>query len=138
MLRDSGSKRARRAISVEVDQRWTVGHPTMLVEASCNGFGFAWVNEERILGELASGLLKPLPLRGGAERWVQLYLVLADPEFAGPGVRRLAQVIQERVATGCPQERLVREAATAAMSGRGGDVAPAKARAGGGKRGKPR
>ncbi len=138
MVRDSGSKRDRRAMSVEVDQRWTVGHPAMLVEALCNGFGFAWVNEERILGELASGLLKPLPLRGGAERWVQLYLVLADPEFAGPGVRRLAQVIQERVATGCPQERLVREAATAAMSVRGGDVAPAKARAGGGKRGKPR
>lgn len=122
-VRDSGSKRDRRAVLVEVEQRWTVSHPATQVEALCQGYGFAWVNEERILSELASGLLKPLPLRDGAERWIDLYLVLADPDFAGPGVRRLAEIIQERVSSGCPAEQAMR--AEAARMAAGGEAAQA-------------
>ena len=40
------------------------------------------------------GELKPLPLAGGGERILTMYLVLADPEGAGPGVRRLAEILR--------------------------------------------
>ena len=35
--------------------------------------------EERIRDELKSGALKPLPMREGGERFVELYLIFADP-----------------------------------------------------------
>lgn len=95
VVRDSGAKRDRKAVSVEVDQRWTVSTVASSIQAVSLGHGFAWLPGAQIADELASGLLKPLPLREGGERLVTLYLVLADPDFAGPGVRRLAQILRE-------------------------------------------
>lgn len=95
VVRDSGAKRDRKAVSVEVDQRWTVGTIASSIQAVSLGHGFAWLPSAQIADELASGLLKPLPLREGRERLVMLYLVLADPDFAGPGVRRLAQILRD-------------------------------------------
>jgi DNA-binding transcriptional LysR family regulator len=100
-VRDTGSQRDRRAVLVEVDQRWTVSHMATSIEALCAGFGFSWLPTERIRRELADGRLKPLPLREGKERWVDIYLIIADPDFAGPGVRRLAEIIRERVKAAC-------------------------------------
>jgi DNA-binding transcriptional LysR family regulator len=96
-VRDTGASRDRRAVTLEVEQRWTVSHMATSIEAISRGHGFAWVPEERIRGELQSGLLKPLTLRDGNERFVDLYLVLADPDLAGPGVRRLAEMLREGV-----------------------------------------
>jgi hypothetical protein len=62
------------------------------------GLGFAWFPEETVRGELEGGLLKPLPLREGGERWGNLYLVFADRDYAGPGALRLAQIIRKHVA----------------------------------------
>ena len=95
VVRDSGAKRDRKAVSVEVDQRWTVSTVASSIQAVSRGYGFAWLPSAQIDDELASGLLKPLPLREGGERVMMLYLVLADPDFAGPGVRRLAQILRE-------------------------------------------
>ena len=95
VVRDSGAKRDRKAVSVEVDQRWTVGTVASSIQAVGLGHGFAWLPSAQIADELASGVLKPLPLREGRERIMTLYLVLADPDFAGPGVRRLAQILRE-------------------------------------------
>lgn len=95
VVRDSGATRDRKALSVEVEQRWTVSHMASSVQAACMGLGFAWFSEERIRAELEDGRLKPLPMREGGERFVQLYMVLADPDFAGPGVRRLADIIRQ-------------------------------------------
>ena len=64
------------------------------------GHGFAWLPAGQIADELASGQLVPLPLREGRERVVTLYLVLADPDFAGPGVRRLAQMLRDAASAG--------------------------------------
>ncbi|HRF74772.1 MAG TPA: LysR family transcriptional regulator, partial [Accumulibacter sp.] len=94
VVRDSGATRDRRTLSVEVDQRWTVSHMASSIQAVRMGYGFAWLPREHIRDDLANGLLEPLPLREGRERTVALYLVLADPDFAGPGVRRLAELIQ--------------------------------------------
>src|SRR5690606_11408270 len=57
--------------------------------------------EERIRPELERGLLKPLPLGEGIERFTELYLVVPDAEFAGPGTLRLAAILRESVARAC-------------------------------------
>lgn len=100
-IRDTGTKRDRHAVPIDVDQRWTVGHLATAIEAVRRGHGFAWFPAEHIRDELAAGSLKPLPLREGRELFVELYLVLADPDFAGPGVRRLAEIIRESVKVEC-------------------------------------
>jgi DNA-binding transcriptional LysR family regulator len=97
VIRDSGPKRDQHAVSVEVDQRWTVSQVATSIQAVCMGYGFAWLPEEHISKELQTGILKPLPLREGYMREVPLYLILANPDFAGPGVRRLADILTESV-----------------------------------------
>lgn len=97
VVRDSGSNRDSRAMTVEVDQRWTVSQISTSIEAVSLGYGFAWLPEEHIREELQKGILKPLPLREGAMREVPLYLILASPDFAGPGIKRLAEIIRESV-----------------------------------------
>jgi len=74
-----------------------VSHTSTAIFAATMGFGYGWFPEERIRGELRRGALKPLPLREGAERVGQLYLVYADRDNAGPGTLRLAQIIHELV-----------------------------------------
>lgn len=97
VIRDSGAKRDQRAVTVEVDQRWTVSQVATSIQAVCMGYGFAWLPEEHISKELQTGILKPLPLKEGYTREVPLYLILANPDFAGPGVRRLADILTESV-----------------------------------------
>lgn len=90
LVRDSGIHRDSRAISVDVDRRWTFSQFDTSIRAAIQGHGFAWYPQARIQDALAQGLLKPLPLIEGGERYVTLYLVMTDSELAGPGVRALA------------------------------------------------
>ncbi len=90
LVRDSGIHRDSRAISVDVDRRWTFSQFDTSIRAAIQGHGFAWYPQARIQDALAQGLLKPLPLSEGGERYVTLYLVMTDSELAGPGVRALA------------------------------------------------
>jgi DNA-binding transcriptional LysR family regulator len=99
MIRDSGSQ--RRAGSWLGAEAWTVSHKATSIHAACMGLGFAWFPEETIRDELERGQLKPLPLREGAERWAELYLVFADRDYAGPGALRLAAIISEHVKREC-------------------------------------
>jgi DNA-binding transcriptional LysR family regulator len=101
VVRDTGSHRDARTGTVEVTQRWTVTHMATSIGAVCRGHGFAWFPEDKIRSELAEGTLKVLPLRGGRERILQLYLIFADRDAAGPGTLRLADIIREDVAVGC-------------------------------------
>jgi DNA-binding transcriptional LysR family regulator len=101
VVRESGSKRTTNALAVEATQRWTVSHLSTSIEAVRMGYGFAWFAEERIRNELKAGTLKPLPLREGNERFVDLYLIFADRDSAGPGTLRLAEIIQATVASQC-------------------------------------
>lgn len=95
VVRDSGSKRDQRTVTVEVDQRWTVSHIATSIEAISNGYGFAWLPEEHIRNQLVTGLLKPLPLREGAVREIPLYLIVTRSDFSGPGVQRMAALLKE-------------------------------------------
>ncbi|WP_347988523.1 LysR family transcriptional regulator [Methylomonas sp. AM2-LC] len=97
VIRDSGTRRDHRTVSIEVDQRWTVSQVATSIMAVTMGYGFAWLPEEHIREELQTGILKSLPLRDGNLREVPLYLVLANPDFAGPGVKRLADILKASV-----------------------------------------
>lgn len=97
VVRDTGARRDRRTQSVEVDQRWTVSQIATSIQAVCSGFGFAWLPEEHIRDELDKGILKPLNLGEGGSLEASLYLILANPDFAGPGVKRLAEIFRELV-----------------------------------------
>lgn len=97
VVRDSASNRDKRA-AIEADQRWTVSNMATSIGAVSRGYGFAWFPEEKIRSELSEGVLKPLRVRGGSERLVEVYLIFPDRDAAGPGTLRLAEVIREQVA----------------------------------------
>jgi DNA-binding transcriptional LysR family regulator len=99
VVRDSGAQPAQSAALQVTEQRWTVTSKATSIRAACMGLGFAWYAEDIIRRELDSGTLKPLPLIEGAERWAALYLVMPDGAFAGPGARRLAELLQQAVGT---------------------------------------
>lgn len=102
-IRDTGSQRTREPVfgGADDEPRWTVGNKATSIRAACMGLGYAWYAEEDIRAELAAGQLKALPLREGAERLAQLYLVHADRDYAGRDEVRLGEIIRERVAA-CP------------------------------------
>jgi len=93
VVRDSGSRRRIDAGWLGADERWTVSHIKTSIEILKNGLGFAWIPREHIAAELASGLLVPLPLAEGGSRRVDLHLVYADREAAGPATRELARIL---------------------------------------------
>jgi DNA-binding transcriptional LysR family regulator len=100
VVRDSGALRSRSSGWLN-EKRWTVTSKATSIRAACMGLGYAWYPEESIREELDSGRLVPVPLAHGGERYVMLYLVLADLDTAGPGVRRLSGILRKRVAETC-------------------------------------
>jgi DNA-binding transcriptional LysR family regulator len=122
VIRDTGSLR-RSGSWLGAEQSCTVSHKATSIHAAGMGLGFAWFPEETVRGELARGVLKPLPLREGGERWGDLYLVFADRDYAGPGALRLAEIIREHVAEQC--RSLGHEPAQAAALVGRADVVPA-------------
>jgi DNA-binding transcriptional LysR family regulator len=100
IVRDTGTHR-RPGSAIGAEQTWTVGNKATSIHAACMGLGFAWFAEDTIRGEIERGELKPLPLRDGAERSAELYLIFADRDYAGPGALRLADIIREHVRGGC-------------------------------------
>jgi DNA-binding transcriptional LysR family regulator len=100
VVRDSGALRSRSGGWLN-EKRWTMTHKATSIRAACMGLGFAWYPEENIREELASRALVPLPLAEGRERFVTLYLIYADTDTAGPGTRRVAEIVRTRVAATC-------------------------------------
>lgn len=97
VIRDSGTKVKRDAGWLGSEQRWTVSNNITSVKSVCMGLAYAWLPEWSIQEELRDGLLKPLPMREGKQRFAQLYLVFADRDYAGPATRRFAEMIQQGV-----------------------------------------
>ena len=100
VVRESSAARATPT-SVDVTQRWTVSQIATLIEAARSGYGFAWLPEEKIRDELANGTLQALAMQEGGEAFVELYLIFADREHAGPGTRRLAEILRAGVSSEC-------------------------------------
>jgi DNA-binding transcriptional LysR family regulator len=70
------------------------------IQAAAMGYGFAWFPQEKIHEEIVGGRLKVLPLREGGERRITLYLIFADPDYAGAGTLKLAEILREHAALG--------------------------------------
>ena len=104
VVRDTSVKRDRRGTILEAEQRWTVGHMATSLQAARMGFGFAWYPRDKIREEIERGELKVLPLEDRGDVFADVYLVVADPEGAGPGVRRLAEILKEEVGRACREE----------------------------------
>ncbi len=102
VVRDSGAYRRRDSGSLVAERRLTVSYMRTSIEAIKAGHGFAWLPQEKIRADLDAGLLRPLPLGEAGLRYGDLYLVLTDPDHAGPGTRRLAQLLRQRVREMCP------------------------------------
>lgn len=98
VVRDSGVHLRTDAGWLGAERRLTVSHPSTSIAALRRGLGFAWIPRSSIRSELESGALVPLPLATGAVRWVDLYLVIAEPEAPGPAVTRLAELLREAAA----------------------------------------
>jgi len=103
VIRDSALLRTRDSGGwFGADQRWTVSHKATQIAAACLGLGFAWFPEHSIRKELDNGELKPLPLREGAERFGEFYLIFADPDFPTASAVRMAGILREDVSGLCP------------------------------------
>jgi DNA-binding transcriptional LysR family regulator len=92
IVRDSGQYRRHSEGWQEAEQRWTVSHIKTSLEAIRLGLGYAWLPEAYIKDDIATGLLKYLPVAVGAIREVPTYLTFADKELAGPATRHLADI----------------------------------------------
>ena len=103
IIRDTGSQR-QSGSWLGAEQSWTVSQKATSIRAAVMGLGFAWFAQDTVRGELERGELQALPLREGAERWGDLYLVYADRDYAGPGALRLGAIIREQVAAQCDQQ----------------------------------
>jgi DNA-binding transcriptional LysR family regulator len=100
VVRDSSVRRSRSGGWLN-ERRWTVSNKATSIRAACMGLGYAWFAEENIRAELDDGSLQRLPLAAGSERFATLYLVHADREAAGPGTRRLVEILRQHVADNC-------------------------------------
>lgn len=103
LIRDSGTTRTRTPAWQGAEQRLTVSHKASSIRALCMGLGFAWFAEESIREELATGRLKPLPLKEGAERWGTLHLVHPDPDALSPSALLFDQLVREGIRD-CPDQ----------------------------------
>src|SRR5688572_3357322 len=97
VVRDSGTQ-GRDDGWLGATRRWTVTSASTRMALMRAGLGFGWQPRAHIEDDLAAGRLKPLPLREGRTRKRTLYLILAEPKQAGPGARKLAEIIRRSVA----------------------------------------
>jgi DNA-binding transcriptional LysR family regulator len=104
VVRESDPRRESNPSALVSEQRLTVSTMGTRIQALCQGLGFAWSPRLKITRELESGLLKPLPLVRGGRRVASMYIVLADPEGAGPASRALERRIREQAATCCVED----------------------------------
>lgn len=99
VVRDSGTQ-GRDDGWLGATRRWTVTSASTRMALMRAGLGFGWAPHAHIEDDLARGLLKPLPLCEGRTRKRTLYLILAEPKQAGPGARKVAEIIRASVAAG--------------------------------------
>jgi DNA-binding transcriptional LysR family regulator len=95
IVRDSGAYRRYSEGWQEAEQRLTVSHSSTSLQAVRMGLGYAWLPESYVAGDLATGLLKRLPMEAGRERIVSTYLTFSDQDVAGPATRHLAEVLKQ-------------------------------------------
>ena len=93
VLRDTGSRREQDAGWLQAEKRWTVSHFSTSIKLLKSGLAFGFLPRNWIEQELESGELKQVPLQQSMDRTIQMYLMLADKQAAGPATKALAELI---------------------------------------------
>ena len=94
VVRDSGVRHPRDEGWLGSDLRCTVSSTEGSLATVEAGLAYAWLPEHLIRGSLERGVIKPLPLAAGASRNAPLYLVLVNPDLAGPAARAAVEAFQ--------------------------------------------
>src|SRR3569833_3998008 len=94
VVRDSGVRHPRDEGWLGAELRCTVSSTEASLATVEAGLAYAWLPEHLIRGSLERGAIKPLPLAAGASRNAPLYLVLVNPDQAGPAARAADEAIQ--------------------------------------------
>jgi|JI10StandDraft_1071094.scaffolds.fasta_scaffold306362_2 DNA-binding transcriptional LysR family regulator len=92
VVRDSGTQRPRDAGWLGSPLRWTVSAVEASLAAVEAGLAFAWLPDHLVEPRIAAGTLAALPLVAGRCRRVPLYVILAQPDSAGPAARLAAEL----------------------------------------------
>lgn len=93
VIRDSSRRQRVDAGWLGANQRWTVTHSSTSIDIIRRGLGFAWMPEQWVAQDLATGVLKILPIIPDNIRNVDLYLIEAHPETMGPATKFLAKLL---------------------------------------------
>mgnify|MGYP001125812371 FL=1 len=97
VVKDSGS-RDLDAGWLGAQQRLTLGHLRISIDAACKGLGYAWFPTLKIQHELDQGQLKPLNLDVGGKRDVQLNLIYSAGDYAGPAAKLFGSLLTTHTA----------------------------------------
>lgn len=95
VLRDSGQRREQDAGWLGSEQRWTVSHFSTTLKILRAGLGFAFLPYDWVKADISNGMLKQLPLSMGAERVMQMYMIMASTDSIGPATMTLARLLRE-------------------------------------------
>lgn len=94
VVRDSGSRQPRDDGWLGAKRRFTVSSLDASLATVRAGLGYAWLPAHMVRADLESSRLRRLPLAAGGTRLVPLYLVLVQPELAGPAARAAVESFQ--------------------------------------------
>ena len=97
VVRDSGVKHRRDEGWLGAERRCTVSSVEASLATVESGLAYAWLPEHLVEEPIRRGTLKVLPLEAGATRPLSLYLVVVQPEPAGPAVRAAVECFQRHV-----------------------------------------
>ena len=100
VIHDSGVKHKMDIGWLGAEHQWSVSKMETAVAAISHGLGFGWLPEYMIKDETVNSLLKPLPLREGANFTGCLQLVFGKPDYPGPASKQLAACIRNTVQAG--------------------------------------
>lgn len=98
VVRDSGRRQPRDAGWLGAEQRWTVASVATSAEFIRAGLGFAWLPEHIIAADLASGVLKQLPLETSSIRHEPFFLYSDKDKPLGKAAKILIDCIQASAA----------------------------------------
>ena len=97
VLRDTGTFREQDSGWLQADQRWTVSHFSTSIKLLRSGLVFAFIPQNWIEDELAEGSLQRIPMAPSMDRLLQVYMMLADNQAAGPATKALYETIFEKL-----------------------------------------
>jgi DNA-binding transcriptional LysR family regulator len=93
VLGDTGTFREQDSGWLQADQRWTVSHFSTSIKLLRSGLVFAFIPQNWIEDELAEGSLQRIPMAPSMDRLLQVHMMLADNQAAGPATKALYETI---------------------------------------------